>query len=139
MAYTRDDIVAAARAYLGVRFRLKGRNRIEGIDCVGLLALVARDIGMEVKDSVGYTSNPDPDLFREIITSQTKPGNVNNLRSGAIVMFKQAVFPIHAGIIVVEGGQMSVINANLKQKKVVEEPWRVWQPLLLGVREFPGV
>lgn len=139
MAYDRNDIVTAARSYLGVRFKMRGRTRAEGIDCVGLLANVARDIGMSVEDTVDYSKSPDPEMFRRMITDQTKPGSIHNLRSGSIAMFKQGVFPIHAGIVVVGGGQMSVINANLKLKQVVEQPWREWTLLLLGVREFPGV
>ena len=34
-----DRIVAAARDLVGVRFRLQGRSRASGVDCVGLAAL----------------------------------------------------------------------------------------------------
>lgn len=139
MSYTRQDIVTAARAYLGTRFKMRGRNRAEGIDCVGLLALVSADIGLKIDDTIAYSKMPDPDMFRAVINDQTKAGSINQLKSGSIVLFKQAVFPLHAGILVVENGQMTVVNASMKMRKVVEEPWEEWRTLLLGVREFPGI
>lgn len=42
---TRADVVAAALAYVGTPFRWQGRNAL-GLDCVGLPAAVARDLGL---------------------------------------------------------------------------------------------
>lgn len=38
-------VVAAARAMVGVPFRLHGRSRETGVDCVGLVMLVLEEVG----------------------------------------------------------------------------------------------
>ena len=54
------DIATAASRYLGVPWRHQGRDRKLGIDCVGLLVLVAQDLGLEYMDKNNYTMRPVP-------------------------------------------------------------------------------
>ncbi len=54
---TADSFIAAARAYLGVPWRHQGRSRF-GIDCVGLLVCVARDLGIRIEDMRAYEREP---------------------------------------------------------------------------------
>jgi cell wall-associated NlpC family hydrolase len=49
----RTDIVAAARTYLGVPWRHQGRTRA-GLDCAGLIVMVARDLALSDYDSTAY-------------------------------------------------------------------------------------
>jgi len=42
---TGADIVADARRYLGVRYKVNGRDR-DGFDCVGLIVIVGNDFGL---------------------------------------------------------------------------------------------
>lgn len=53
------SIVTAARGYLGVPFEHQGRTR-KGLDCVGLLVCVAKDLGLAHDDSASYSRNPSP-------------------------------------------------------------------------------
>jgi cell wall-associated NlpC family hydrolase len=46
-----------AIVYLGVPFQHMGRSE-KGLDCVGLLVLVARELGIEVQDSPHYGREP---------------------------------------------------------------------------------
>lgn len=46
-----------AMSYVGCPFQHMGRSR-KGLDCVGLLVLVARDMGWTVKDSPHYGREP---------------------------------------------------------------------------------
>jgi hypothetical protein len=138
MAYTRDDIVKAGRSYIGTPFKFRGRSRL-GIDCVGLLYCIGQDIGFPIEDDQTYSKFPEPDKFRNIIYAHSKPGDANNLRNGTVAMFKQSIYPLHCGVLVVDNTGIKVINANMKSRKVVEENWAVWRSLLLDLREFPGV
>lgn len=46
----------AARSYIGVPFYHAGRDR-NGIDCIGLIACVAKDLGYKFKDDRDYSPN----------------------------------------------------------------------------------
>ena len=45
---------AAAEALIGTPYRLGGRCRVSGVDCVGLVALALEDSGRKVVAPVGY-------------------------------------------------------------------------------------
>lgn len=64
-----NEIVAAARAYLGVPFHHQGRVRA-GLDCAGLLIVVARDLGLDPLDLITYDHDPDPDTPRAYLEAQ---------------------------------------------------------------------
>jgi cell wall-associated NlpC family hydrolase len=48
---TVDRFVEAVLAYRGVEFAIGGRSRA-GLDCVGLVAMAARDVGLEIPGSM---------------------------------------------------------------------------------------
>lgn len=58
---TRDEVVAAARGWLGTRYAHQGRLRRVGVDCAGLVIGVARELGIVEKrfDVNGYARTPD--------------------------------------------------------------------------------
>lgn len=140
MSISRDDIVKAARSYLGVPFKKGGRVR-EGIDCVGLLVLVGRDLGLHIEDTIDYSFNPEVKKFVEVIYSQSVRIPMNPIQIGSIGIFKQTIFPMHTGIIAKspESGELTVINANLKHKCVIEQPLSEWQHDFLQLRDYKGI
>lgn len=80
-----NKLVAAARSYLGVPFRHRGRTR-NGMDCIGLLWRAYADCGVTLKDRKVYGREPYRDGLREELQSQLgdplefdalwKPGDV---------------------------------------------------------------
>ena len=48
---TKTDIVSMAREYKGVPYRHQGRSTETGVDCAGLLALIAGRIGLEYPEN----------------------------------------------------------------------------------------
>lgn len=100
------DVVVAARSYVGVKYLHGGRSR-HGVDCAGLLVLVARDLGIEVSDaSPGYPRHPDGTLMSylkvngdEINPDEAGPGDV------IVYWFDRASRePQHVGIRTESGG-----------------------------------
>ena len=60
---TRGEVLAEARSWLGVPYLHQGRSRL-GVDCVGLLIMVARGIGISDYDVSGYPRVPSSDFLR---------------------------------------------------------------------------
>ncbi|MCX8476968.1 MAG: peptidoglycan endopeptidase [Sphingomonas sp.] len=122
--------VAAARAALGVRFRLHGRDVTDGLDCVGLAALALRAEGFEGQVPSGYALRSG-DAGRTVAAIEAlglvpaggaRPGDLLLLRAGP----GQLHFAIQA--------ETGIIHADAVRRRVVERPdlpWPVigrWRP-----------
>jgi cell wall-associated NlpC family hydrolase len=108
-------IIAAARACVGVRFRLQGRDPATGLDCVGLVLVCARAIGWPVHDQADYVLTEDPARLRAALlahglTLRPVPS------AGDIGLFESAGAPRHLGILTGPG----LIHADIGLRRVVE-------------------
>jgi cell wall-associated NlpC family hydrolase len=136
---TRAELVTYSRTFLGVRFRLCGRDE-RGMDCIGLLIAVARHFGQEIEDKTSYTmSNPFEVELNLHLRKYSDGASIQPLKHGQIVKFRQAILPMHVGIVTLDGKVPGVINANMKKRKVMEEPLSGWRDLIMELREFRGV
>lgn len=136
---TRDEIVAEARSYLDVRFKLHGRGR-QGIDCIGLLIAVAEHFGQQIEDNKAYSlRNPFEVMLNKHLHKYCNAAPITPIRHGQIVKFRQSALPMHVGILTMDGPVVKVINANIKRRRVVEDNFSEWSKLLMEVREFKGV
>lgn len=135
----RSEIVTEARTWLGVKFKKGGRDRT-GVDCIGLLVNVGRKFGFDIEDTIEYSFNPEPAKFQSLVYSQTVERKVSELDAGMILLFRQSIFPMHTGILARDRyGRFTVINASVKARSVVEEPIAMWEPLIIGVRDYREV
>lgn len=136
---TRDELVAEARTYIDVRFKMHGRTKT-GVDCIGLLIAVAKAFGQEIEDRLDYSmKNPFEVELNKHLHKHSNAARMSPLRHGEIVKFRQSIVPMHVGIITMDKEQPYVINSNLRKRKVVEEPLSLWAPLIMELREFKGV
>lgn len=136
---TRDDIVTEAKTWIGTKFKKGGRDRT-GVDCIGLLVVVGRKFSFNIFDTVEYSFNPEPEKFQELVYDQTVPRKLNDLDVGSIALFRQSLWPMHTGIISKDQyGRYTVINSSLKERKVVEEPYEQWLPLLIDLRDYKEI
>lgn len=131
-----DKIVAEARTWLGVKFKKGGRDRM-GVDCIGLLLRVGEAQGLTIRDTTEYSFDPEPRKFQAYVYEQTEPLPSNSLRVGAILVLRQTIFPMHTGILAKDHhGRWSVINANIKERKVVEQTFDQWRNHLIAIRAY---
>src|SRR5687768_8887613 len=71
MPATREQYIAAARAYLGVKFSHQGRNKQNGMDCGGLAMVSARDLDVSALEFLGYASFPTDGKFDALLEDHT--------------------------------------------------------------------
>ena len=82
---TADSFIAAARGYVGVPWRHQGRSRF-GIDCVGLLVCVARDLGIQIEDMRAYEREPRAHDLARMLRRHCVSVPVAGMRRGDIVL-----------------------------------------------------
>ncbi len=131
---TGEDIVSAARHYIGTPFRHAGRNE-HGVDCVGLVLVVAYRLGISQYVPRPYARLVDPDELRaeveevcDLIPSEEKrPGDILLLRVGGV--------PQHLGIYAGE----TLIHAFNTVGRVVEAPYSgQWEDRTADVYRWKG-
>lgn len=118
---TRAAIVDAARGWIGVRWRHQGRGR-DGIDCVGLLVMVGRDLGVSDADETGYRRAPEGQGFPARLTPHMSPIRVTEAGPGDVLVFRDPLYPCHVGIRAARDGVATVIHAHVGRRVVQEEP-----------------
>lgn len=136
----RADIVREARRLItvGARWTHRGRND-QGVDCVGVLCVVAQRLGVKYDDIDGYSRNPDRDRFVEHLKRQLNQVQPP-LKPGMVVILRDGAHPCHCGIIGEMNGRLTLIHSTVTRRKVVEEYWdNYWQAAYRCCLDFPDV
>lgn len=134
---TRDQVVVAARRWIGVPWRHQGRTRA-GIDCIGLLVLVAADLGLSAYDSPGYGREPAGVFLAHLGAAGCQRLPAAAAGDGDIVLMHQSGHACHIGVLATMRGARSVIHATAEHRQVLEEIVRPNAPTV-GYFRFPGV
>ena len=128
---TNNDIVMQAREWVGSPFKHQGRQRV-GVDCIGLVVGVMRELGLDPYDEDGYPTQPDGRL-EKTLASLLEPCDVTE---GALLLFRIRRDPQHVGICTGEG----VIHAYSGIGKVVEHGLDdFWSKRLIKAYKLPEV
>jgi cell wall-associated NlpC family hydrolase len=125
-----DRIVSAARSLLGVPHHHQGRDPRFGIDCVGLLVLVAQAVGAAWHDLEGYSGDGritadglGKSLLRtELERSLDEVHDIGETRDGDILCFwvSRALIPHHVGIRVGAGMIHAAAEVESGRGRVIE-------------------
>jgi cell wall-associated NlpC family hydrolase len=138
LTINREDVIAEARKWIGVRWVHQGRSDM-GVDCAGLVVLVGQALGLPAEDMLGYRRSPDGVLFRQHIIKQTsfEP----QPRPGSIGLFRESRFPTHTGIFAEDDeGNLTLIHAYMPYGRVMEERFIYeWPEKLVAVRNYIGL
>lgn len=116
------DIAEVARSFVGVPFHHAARSR-HGMDCVGLLVMVARELGIEHTDDVHYPMRPK----RERLHASLKGAGLAQVEGepcpGDVLAFyasESLRVPYHVGILGRSAAGPSLIHAARHPGRVVE-------------------
>lgn len=98
MNFSREQIIATARKYLGVRFQHQGRTA-NGLDCLGLLIRVGHDIGYSDFDFTAYDRNPDGEFFLQEMCRHLHLLKPEQALPGDVLLMRYFAFPQHVAFI----------------------------------------
>jgi cell wall-associated NlpC family hydrolase len=120
------DLVSAARARLGTRFRHRGRSS-KYTDCAGLGVLIYADCGVALPDYRLYGREPNKDGLVDYVTAAlgqpvaVAPVSLPDIRVGDVIVLRFDVEPHHVAIVAnyIFGG-FSMIHADGHTGKVIE-------------------
>ena len=131
---TAADIIRAARSYLRAPYRHKGRGA-GGVDCVGLLLCVARDLGIlpASLEAPPYGREPSEALVQML---DRWCARIDAPRPGCVVTMRWFRIPRHVGIYT----GPTLIHAHEMLGGVVEHGINdAWRRRFTGYWWAPGV
>lgn len=128
-----NAVVAAARAAVGARFRLHGRDPATGLDCVGLAAHACRAGGAEVAVPRGYALRGGDAAAIVRVVEAGGLVAVEDERPGDLLLCASGPGQFHLAIADEDG----VIHADAMLRRVVARPGAVPWPVI-GRWRLPG-
>lgn len=131
---TGAEVASAARRYLGTPFVHQGRALGAGVDCAGLLACVARDLGLPLSDCVVYARQPDPVRFMAELRARFEP--TQSIEPGCALHFAYGRWPMHLGVAL---NAEQFVHAYWGHGVILSTLAADWRERLRGAWYFPGV
>lgn len=141
MSIAGATIARHALAYQGVPFRHLGRDRT-GLDCVGLLILTSRNVGLIPADFdfTGYGRRPNGHrLVRHLVRCGLRRYG-GRLKPGMFATFQFGREPMHLAIIAGSIDALRLVHSDARAGGVVTHNLdHSWLRRLNAVWHFPGV
>lgn len=129
-----EHIIEVARTYMGVPYLHQGRNRA-GLDCIGLIVCVARDLGMDVQDMDRYTTDPEPEKLMAGLAGHLQEIPIGEAAIGDVGLFRVKVIPQHTAILTDVG--MIHAYSSPSANRVVEHGISNWAERMVAAYRFP--
>jgi NlpC/P60 family putative phage cell wall peptidase len=146
---TRDGIVTEARTWLGTPFMHQQSMRGIGVDCVGLILGVGRDLGLlqispaEWAPFAAYTRKPNPARMRKamgrfLAPSSCARGDLPAIGSIGWFGWRQEL-PMHLAIVAEYDGRPTMIHAFETMDRCVENSIdATWRTRVDTWWQYPG-
>lgn len=137
---TGADVVAAARGHLNTRWQHQGRMPGVALDCLGLVIVVARQLGCVVADFdiEGYGRHADGSMLALCERHMTR---IDAFELGCVLALAVVDDPQHLAIVGdYRHGGRSVIHAHSGEGRVIETRLMFAKNFeLRGIYRLPGV
>jgi cell wall-associated NlpC family hydrolase len=112
-------LIAAARRYLGVPFRHRGRGP-RYFDCVGLVRQAYADCGVTMPCPDDYGREPQAGRFMAAISAALGPAVPGPVQAGDVVTLRTLKHPHHVAFVADYPGGLSLLHASGEHGRVVE-------------------
>jgi hypothetical protein len=137
---TRDELVACARGYIGTRWRHQGRVKGVGVDCLGLVICVARDLGLARVEVANYSRYPDGKTLVDGCLAHMRRVAFADVLSGDVLVMTFDQDPQHVAFASELGGRPAVIHCYADARCVVEHDLDTqWRGRVRDAFRIPGV
>ena len=139
---TRADIVAEARRWLGTPFKHQARVCGEGVDCGGIVVMIARvfDFDGGYRDPVAYPAQPHTDFMERLLDRYADPVSpVANRQPGDIVTFAFSDNLHHVALLVERDRILHAWNRGNNPKVVETGLTGIFYDAMRRVYKFRGV
>jgi cell wall-associated NlpC family hydrolase len=122
-----EALARVAESFLGASFRLHGRDRLTGFDCLGLVLVAMAEIGRPVRMPLRYgLRNVDPERFLLLPATAGFVEAMAPPEPGDVLLFDVGPAQLHLAIAAAGGG---IIHAHAGLRRVVRTPfplpWRI--------------
>lgn len=124
-------IIPEARKLIGTPFTHQGRNPSVGLDCIGFVLAVLKNIGVDLsdKDELGYSRIPSTFLLQEKFQASLFSIEKDQMQEGDIFLMRFGKFPQHTGFITqYDSNNFGVIHCYQQVGKITEhllnDSWR---------------
>jgi cell wall-associated NlpC family hydrolase len=115
------QLARAARGYLGVPWRHRGRDR-NGLDCLGLVVLAARGAGLAVAEPAEpYARGARGPELLEALAAHCARVPLPDAAEGDVLAFADGAHVAHLGVRTTLHGRPGVLHAHVRRRRVVEE------------------
>jgi hypothetical protein len=139
---TRAEVIEVARSWLGTRWRHQGRRKGWGVDCVGLIIGVARELCLPASDfdTTNYSPIPDGVRLRAQCDQLLIPVADRSPLPSDIALMSFGGAPQHLGFISELDGSQGLIHAYVIERRVVEHSIdEIWRGRFVALYALPGV
>ena len=119
----RQDIIDAAREFIGTPWHHQGRLKGVGVDCVGLISLVSKQLSIPINDYTTYSRYPIGDR----LLGELEAGGLSRVEEphvGSVLVFwlERPSKPQHTAFLTDKG----ILHAWYTARKVVEHSLTEW-------------
>jgi cell wall-associated NlpC family hydrolase len=120
-----EAIVARARALAGTRFRAQGRDRAQGVDCIGLVALAA-EVPLERVRGNYWLRGGSAGEVEQALSALGFESRAAEPERGDILVMEAGPAQLHLAVFTGSG----LIHADAGLRMVVERPGPIPWPVL---------
>ena len=130
----REQIIQTARGYLGVKYMHQGRSR-NGVDCIGLVLLVAHDLNLTDFDIDHYSRVPSGMMMQRKLREHCARLAISEIQPGDVLHIAYGSQPQHLALVTDQG----MIHADNIRGVVEHGLTKYWLGKVRGAYRLPGV